>query len=92
VKPYPLDVLGAEGEGMIGYLLEQSFNSYCRSHRVMSDNGPQARLPGHDRVRKTRIHLVDASLESVNVTASPHHPAHLTIHTVGKLTYQESKL
>jgi carbamate kinase len=27
VKPYPLDVLGAETEGMIGYLLEQSFRN-----------------------------------------------------------------
>jgi carbamate kinase len=27
VKPYPLDVLGAESEGMIGYLLEQSLRN-----------------------------------------------------------------
>jgi carbamate kinase len=27
VKPYPLDVLGAESEGMIGYLIEQTLSS-----------------------------------------------------------------
>lgn len=27
VQPYPLDVLGAESEGMIGYLLEQAFRN-----------------------------------------------------------------
>jgi carbamate kinase len=27
VEPYPLDVLGAESEGMIGYLLDQEFSS-----------------------------------------------------------------
>src|SRR6476469_5074382 len=27
VRPYPLDVLGAESEGMIGYLLEQALRN-----------------------------------------------------------------
>jgi carbamate kinase len=34
VRPYPLDVLGAESEGMIGYLLEQgSRTSYRNAER-----------------------------------------------------------
>jgi carbamate kinase len=34
VGPYPLDVLGAESEGMIGYLLEQALTNALRSRRV----------------------------------------------------------
>jgi carbamate kinase len=34
VQPYPLDVLGAESEGMIGYLLEQSLTNVLPGRRV----------------------------------------------------------
>jgi carbamate kinase len=34
VRPYPLDVLGAESEGMIGYLLEQAFANRLRQRDV----------------------------------------------------------
>jgi carbamate kinase len=34
VRPYPLDVLGAESEGMIGYLLEQSLTNALPGRRV----------------------------------------------------------
>lgn len=34
VTPYPLDVLGAESEGMIGYLLEQALESELPGRRV----------------------------------------------------------
>ena len=34
VDPYPLDVLGAEAEGMIGYLLEQELVNELRDSRV----------------------------------------------------------
>jgi carbamate kinase len=34
VKPYPLDVLGAESEGMIGYLLEQSLRNALRGPAI----------------------------------------------------------
>lgn len=34
VKPYPLDVLGAETEGMIGYLLEQELRNYLPQREV----------------------------------------------------------
>lgn len=34
VPAYPLDVLGAESEGMIGYLLEQSLGNALPGHRV----------------------------------------------------------
>ncbi len=34
VAPYPLDVLGAESEGMIGYLLEQSLGNTVRGQRT----------------------------------------------------------
>ena len=33
VQPYPLDVLGAESEGMIGYLIEQTLSKNCRNAR-----------------------------------------------------------
>jgi len=45
-RPYPLDVLGAESEGMIGYLLEQ---------------GLQNLLPGRDVATLLTQTLVDAS-------------------------------
>jgi carbamate kinase len=34
VRPYPLDVLGAESEGMIGYLLEQGLENRLADSRV----------------------------------------------------------
>ncbi len=34
VSPYPLDVLGAESEGMIGYLLEQELTNCLRETKV----------------------------------------------------------
>jgi carbamate kinase len=34
VEPYPLDVLGAESEGMIGYLLEQEFRNLLPGRSV----------------------------------------------------------
>jgi carbamate kinase len=34
VEPYPLDVLGAESEGMIGYLLEQEFRNVLPGRSV----------------------------------------------------------
>jgi carbamate kinase len=33
-RPYPLDVLGAESEGMIGYLLEQALDNVVHDRRV----------------------------------------------------------
>ncbi len=36
VEAYPLDVLGAESEGMIGYLLEQALLTHLPSRRVAS--------------------------------------------------------
>jgi carbamate kinase len=36
VRPYPLDVLGAESEGMIGYLLEQGLRN-----ELPARNGPR---------------------------------------------------
>jgi carbamate kinase len=36
VKPYPLDVLGAESEGMIGYLLEQALQNELPGREVAS--------------------------------------------------------
>lgn len=36
VRPYPLDVLGAESEGMIGYMLEQALVNELRDRDVVS--------------------------------------------------------
>jgi carbamate kinase len=36
VHPYPLDVLGAESEGMIGYLLQQALENEMPGHRVVT--------------------------------------------------------
>jgi carbamate kinase len=36
VRPYPLDVLGAETEGMIGYLLEQQLRNYLPDRQVVT--------------------------------------------------------
>jgi carbamate kinase len=33
-RPYPLDLLGAESEGMIGYLLEQALGNALPDRRV----------------------------------------------------------
>jgi carbamate kinase len=35
-KPYPLDVLGAESEGMIGYLLDQELVNHLRGRRQVA--------------------------------------------------------
>jgi carbamate kinase len=34
VRPYPLDVLGAESEGMIGYLIEQALSNELPHHEI----------------------------------------------------------
>lgn len=36
VTPYPLDVLGAESRGMIGYMLQQALKTICPSARSAS--------------------------------------------------------
>jgi len=36
VPPYPLDVLGAETEGMIGYMIEQEFRSLLPQHQIVT--------------------------------------------------------
>ena len=36
VRPYPLDVLGAETEGMIGYLLEQQLRNHLPDRQVVT--------------------------------------------------------
>jgi carbamate kinase len=36
VHPYPLDVLGAESEGMIGYLLQQAIENELPGHEVVT--------------------------------------------------------
>lgn len=36
VRPYPLDVLGAETEGMIGYLIEQQLRSILPQHQIVT--------------------------------------------------------
>jgi carbamate kinase len=36
VHPYPLDVLGAESEGMIGYLLQQALENELPGHEVVT--------------------------------------------------------
>jgi carbamate kinase len=36
VTPYPLDVLDAETEGMIGYLLEQELGNYLPEHQIVT--------------------------------------------------------
>lgn len=36
VEPYPLDVLGAESEGMVGYLLEQELGRHLPTERLVS--------------------------------------------------------
>src|SRR3970040_290427 len=36
VPPYPLDVLGAETEGMIGYLIEQELRNFLPKREVVS--------------------------------------------------------
>ncbi len=37
VPPMPLDVCGAESQGLIGYMLEQSFNNVLKSKKVEKD-------------------------------------------------------
>jgi carbamate kinase len=36
IKPYPLDVLGAETEGMIGYLIEQELRNQLPNREVVT--------------------------------------------------------
>jgi carbamate kinase len=36
IKPYPLDVLNAETEGMIGYLIEQELRNQLPNHQVVT--------------------------------------------------------
>ena len=49
VGAYPLDVLGAETEGMIGYLLEQALTRRVASHAVRDAAHPDSRLGGRSR-------------------------------------------
>ena len=57
VAPYPLDVLGAESEGMIGYLLEQELVNALggRPRGDPADPGHRRpRRPGASRARRSR--------------------------------------
>jgi carbamate kinase len=47
VRPYPLDVLGAETEGMIGYLLEQELRN-CLPHRHVATLLTQVKVNPQD--------------------------------------------
>jgi carbamate kinase len=47
VRPYPLDVLGAETEGMIGYLLEQELRN-CLPHRQVATLLTQVKVNPQD--------------------------------------------
>jgi len=47
VRPYPLDVLGAESEGMIGYLIEQTLSNEL-PHREIATLLPQVEVDGAD--------------------------------------------
>ena len=61
VTPYPLDVLGAESEGMIGYLLEQGLENRLGHGRAATlltqvrrrSGGSRVRAP--DEVRRTGV-------------------------------------
>jgi carbamate kinase len=48
VTPYPLDVLGAESQGMIGYMLQQALknNAAARGERPAHAGGSGRRRPG----------------------------------------------
>ena len=52
VPPYPLDVLGAETEGMIGYLIEQELRN-CLSSRPMVTLLTQIEVDPHDPAFQT---------------------------------------
>ena len=54
VAPYPLDVLGAESEGMIGYLLEQELRQ-----RTRRPAGRHAAHAGDRRRRRPRVRAPD---------------------------------
>ena len=54
VKPYPLDVLGAETEGMIGYLLDQALlNELPAGSRVATLLTQTRGRPGRPGVRRS---------------------------------------
>ena len=64
VTPYPLDVLGAETQGMIGYLLAQALRSQLAGHDVVTlltqvlVDPRRSRLPAPDEA--DRSHLLRA--------------------------------
>ena len=51
VEAYPLDVLGAETEGMIGYMVEQELGN------LLPERGAARHRPDHDRGRPVRPRL-----------------------------------
>ena len=61
VPPYPLDVLGAESEGMIGYVLEQELEN---------------RLPGRNVVTVLTQMIVDASDPAFQAPSKPIGPVY----------------
>ena len=63
VEPYPLDVLGAQTEGMIGYVLEQELGNAMPRRRAARDDPDDGRgRPGRpgvrrpDQVRRAGLH------------------------------------
>ena len=48
VEPYPLDVLGAESEGMIGYLIEQELGNLLPSEQHIATILTQIEVDPHD--------------------------------------------
>ena len=63
VEPYPLDVLGAQTEGMIGYVLEQELGNVMPPRRAARDDPDDGRgrpgrpgVRGPDQVRRPDLH------------------------------------
>ena len=53
VEPYPLDVLGAQTQGMIGYVLEQELRQPAAARRAVRDHPDDGRgRPGRPGVRR----------------------------------------
>ncbi len=52
VDPYPLDVLGAQTEGMIGYLLEQELGNELPPERPLATRDPADRVAAPARGRR----------------------------------------
>jgi len=71
VESYPLDVLGAQTDGMTGYLLEQELANLLPLTRAVTTLMTRVEVDAHDRPSSIRPSRSDRCIRKRNQSASP---------------------